>query len=198
MPYRSTKFQENTLSPAFVSSVDCDTSAVEPKPSAGTVPLTIVGVRRVLAKFVAASFESIARSSSLPPATFAPFDGTMNGSPAVECIASYGSDELELTVGSGAPVILKPAFVCLFISFSIQDPEGYSRPSSSFDHCACAAVNCVPAPPGLNMPASMIFFIAVNTDWMAGLDQHFGSRFSSARRTSSPPSLIADAMASVW
>ena len=60
----------------------------------------------------------------MPPAAFAPFDGTMNGSPAVECIASYGSAEPEVTVSSGAPVILKSAFVCFFISFSIHEPEG--------------------------------------------------------------------------
>ena len=103
-----------------------------------------------------------------------------------------------MTVNSGAPVILKPVFVCLIISFSIQDPEGYSSASSSFDHWACAAVNCVPAPPGLKKPASMIFFIAVNTDCTAGFDQLSASRFSSERRTSSPPSLIAEAMARVW
>ena len=44
----------------------------------------------------------------------------------------------------------------------------------------------------------MIFFIAVNTPCTAGCDQQSGLRFSSASRTSSPPSLIAEAMASVW
>ena len=44
----------------------------------------------------------------------------------------------------------------------------------------------------------MIFFMAVNTLCTAGIDQQSGFRFSSASRTSSPPSLIAEAMARVW
>ncbi len=44
----------------------------------------------------------------------------------------------------------------------------------------------------------MIFFIPVKTAWTAGIDQQSGLRFSSARRTSLPPCLIAEAMAIVW
>ena len=102
----------------------CETSAVDPNPSAGTRPLTIVGARRVLAKFVAASFDSIARRISLPPATFLAWAGTMYGSPAAARSASYGIAGLPETTGSGAPVILKPVFVASFISFSIQPPDG--------------------------------------------------------------------------
>ena len=76
------------LSPAASSIFVWDTRAVEPKPSSGTMPLTMVGDRRVLEKFVAASFESMTRSSSLPPATLAPLEGMTNGSPAVLCMAS--------------------------------------------------------------------------------------------------------------
>src|SRR5215475_2371820 len=102
----------------------CETSAVDPNPLAGTRPLTIVGARRVLEKLVAASFDSIARRISLPPATFFPWEGTMNGSPAAARSDSYGIDGLVETVGSGAPVMLKPDFVASFISFSIQAPDG--------------------------------------------------------------------------
>ena len=110
--------------PAASSSLVWETRAVEPKPSAGIVPLTMVGASRVLAKFVAASLDSMARSSSLPPATLCPLLGTTNGSPAVLCRASYGILLPLVTVGSAAPVILKSDLVCFFISFSIQDPDG--------------------------------------------------------------------------
>ena len=91
MPYRSTKFQENMFVPASSSSFACETSAVEPKPSAGTVPLTIVGASRVFAKFVAASLRQHRAEQLLAAGRRSrAFVGTMNGSPAVECIASYG------------------------------------------------------------------------------------------------------------
>src|SRR5215213_6996030 len=118
------KFQENTFSPAPSSILTWDTRAVEPKPSAGIVSLTMVEEKVDLAKFTAASLDSMARMNSLPPATFLPCDGTMKPSPAVECSASQGSAESLDTTGSGAPVILKPSLVCFFISFSIQPPEG--------------------------------------------------------------------------
>ena len=136
MPYRSTNFQVKTSVPAALSRSFCETRAVEPKPSAGTVPLTMVGASLVLAKFVAASLESIVRSSSLPPATFLPFDGITNGSPDALCSASYGIDESAVTVISGTPVILKSALVVSFISFSIQEPDGYSRASWLLLHWA--------------------------------------------------------------
>ena len=60
----------------------------------------------------------------MPPATFLPCDGTMNGSPAVECMASHGIAEPVETASSGTPVIWKPVLVWSFISFSIQTPEG--------------------------------------------------------------------------
>src|SRR3954454_8232235 len=112
------------LLPAALSILVCETSAVDPKPSAGTRPLTIVGARRVLEKFVAASFDSIARRISLPPATFLPCDGTTYGSPAAARSPAAGSFGLEDTVGSGAPVMSNPDFVAHFISFSIQPPDG--------------------------------------------------------------------------
>ena len=112
------------LVPAASSILVCETSAVDPNPLAGTRPLTIVGARRVLEKLVAAAFDSIARRISLPPATFFACDGTMYGSPAAARSDSYGIFGLEETVGSGAPVILKPDFVASFISFSIQPPDG--------------------------------------------------------------------------
>src|SRR6476469_6654161 len=108
----------------------------------------MVGASLVLAKFVAASFESIVRSSSLPPGTFLPLDGTTNGSPEALCNAVYGIDEPVVTVISAVPVILKSALVVSFISFSIQEPDGYSRASWLLLHWAWAAVNWVPAPPG--------------------------------------------------
>ena len=110
--------------PAASSIFVCDCSAVDPKPSAGTRPLTIVGASRVLAKLVAASLDSMARRISLPPATFLAWDGTMNGSPAALRSDSYGIFGLGVTVGSGMPVILKSALVAFFISFSIHEPEG--------------------------------------------------------------------------
>src|SRR3954469_14409647 len=97
--------------PAAFSIFVCETSAVDPNPLDGTRPLTIVGARRVLEKLVAAAFDSIARRISLPPAGFFPWDGTMNGSPAAARSDSYGMDELEETVGSGAPVIWKSLLV---------------------------------------------------------------------------------------
>ena len=60
----------------------------------------------------------------MPPATFFAWDGTMNGSPAAARSPASGSFGLEVTVGSGAPVISKPLFVASFISFSIQPPDG--------------------------------------------------------------------------
>ena len=86
--------------------------------------MTIVGASRVLAKLVAASLDSMARRISLPPATFLPLDGTMNGSPAALRSAAYGSFGLSVSVGSGMPFIWKPALVAFFISFSIHEPEG--------------------------------------------------------------------------
>src|SRR3954447_15775726 len=137
------------LEPACSSSLACETSAVDPNPSAGTVPLTMVGASSSLAKLVAASLLSMTRSNSLPPATFLPLDGTTYGSPAALCKAAYGIALPVVTVGSAAPVILKPDFVCFFISFSIQEPDGYRIASWSLLHWACAAVNWVPEPPGL-------------------------------------------------
>src|SRR5690242_12071333 len=112
------------LLPAAPSIFVCDTSAVDPKPSGGTRPLTIVGASRVLEKLVAAAFDSIARRISLPPAGFFAVDGTTYGSPAAARSPAAGSFGLLVTVGSGAPVILKPDFVADFISFSIQPPDG--------------------------------------------------------------------------
>src|SRR5690349_23599295 len=112
------------LLPAALSIFVCDTRAVDPKPSGGTRPLTIVGARRVLEKLVAAAFDSIARRISLPPATFFAWDGTINGSPAAARSDAYGIAGLDVTVGSGAPVMSKPDFVASFISFSIQPPDG--------------------------------------------------------------------------
>ena len=111
-------------SPAAANMSVCDTSAVDPKPSSGTSPATTVGASFVLTKFVAASVDSMIRSSSLPPATLAPWDGTMYGSPAVECSAVAGNTESALTVKVGTPRMAKPSAVCVFISFSIHDPEG--------------------------------------------------------------------------
>ncbi len=84
----------------------------------------------------------------MPPATFAACDGTMNGSPAALCRAVYGSAESADTVGMGAPVIWKSSAVWSIISFSIQDPDGYSSADWSLLHCAWAAVKTVPDPPG--------------------------------------------------
>src|SRR3954451_14628402 len=112
------------LLPAAPSIFVWETSAVDPKPSAGTRPLTIVGARRVLEKLVAAAFDSIARRISLPPAGLFPWDGTTYGSPAAARSPAAGSFGLEEVVGSGAPVMSKPDFVAVFISFSIQPPDG--------------------------------------------------------------------------
>src|SRR3954453_2089943 len=112
------------LLPAEPSIFVCETSAVDPNPSGGTRPLTTVGARRVLEKLVAAAFDSIARRSSLPPAAFFALDGTMNGSPAAARSPAAGIFGLDVTVGSGAPVMSKPDFVADFISFSIQPPDG--------------------------------------------------------------------------
>ncbi len=60
----------------------------------------------------------------MPPATFFPWDGTMNGSPAAARSPANGNAGLEVRVGSGAPVISKLLFVASFISFSIQPPDG--------------------------------------------------------------------------
>src|SRR5262245_25609181 len=109
----------------------------------------MVGASRVLAKLVAASLDSMARMSSLPPARFLALEGTMNGSPAALRSASHGSFELAVTVGSGMPFIWKPCLVAFFISFSIQEPDGYRIACWSLLHFACAAVNWVPAPPGM-------------------------------------------------
>ena len=70
--------------------------------------------------------------------------------------------------------------------------------SSALLHCAWAAVNWVPAPPGFMYPASMIFFSPVNTSCTGDSDQQSGFRFSRASRTSSPPCLIAEQIAMVW
>src|ERR1700750_185451 len=102
------------LLPAAPSIFVCETSAVDPNPSAGTRPLTIVGARRVLEKLVAAAFESIARRISLPPAGLLPGAGTTRGSPAPARSDAYGIVGLSLTVGSGAPVISKPVLVASF------------------------------------------------------------------------------------
>ena len=64
----------------------------------------------------------------------------------MQCLV--GIAESAVTVISDMPVILKSGLVASFISFSIQEPDGYSRASWSLLHCACAAVNWVPAPPG--------------------------------------------------
>src|SRR3954471_20607132 len=112
------------LLPASLSIFVCETSAVDPNPSSGTRPLTIVGASRVLEKLVAASFDSIARRISLPPALFFAWDGTTNGSPAAARRPAAGIFGLVVTVGSGAPVISNPDFVAVFISFSIQPPDG--------------------------------------------------------------------------
>src|SRR5487761_2292499 len=140
--------QLKVLFPAAARSLLCETSAVEPKPSAGTVSLTTVRARRVLAKFVAAALLSIARRTSLPPAMFRPLLGTTKGSPAVAWSDPAGIFGDAVTVNSLHPVIWKSAFVCDFISFSIQPPDGYRRASWVLDHCAWAAVNWVPEPPG--------------------------------------------------
>src|SRR6478609_2724125 len=106
------------LLPAASSILVWETRAVDPKPSAGTVPLMMVGASLVLAKLVAASLDSMIRSSSLPPAAFLACDGTTNGSPAALCRDSYGNLDPDVTVGTGTPVILKSDFVWSFISFS--------------------------------------------------------------------------------
>src|ERR1700754_3849790 len=111
------------LVPAAPSIFVCETRAVDPNPSGGTKPLTMVGARRVLEKLVAAAFDSIARRISLPPALFFAWDGTTYGSPAAARSPAAGSLGLEVTVGSGAPVMSKPDLVADFISFSIHPPD---------------------------------------------------------------------------
>ena len=86
----------------------------------------MVGASFVLAKLVAASFDSMIRSSSLPPATLAPSDGTTNGSPAVARSAVGGIAASAVSANAGTPFIAKPSAVWSFISFSIHEPDGYS------------------------------------------------------------------------
>ena len=88
------------------------------------------------------------RSNSLPPATLAPCDGTMNGSPAAARSAVAGIAESAVTAHVGTPFIWKFSAVWSFISFSIHEPDGYMIASWARLHCACAWVNCVPPPPG--------------------------------------------------
>src|SRR5690606_11546714 len=123
-PYRPTNLWVNVSEPAAASISTWDTSAVEPKPSSGTVSAMTVGASFVLAKLVAASFDSMIRRISLPPATLAASLGTMNGSPASECSAVAGSAEESSTTNAGTPIIWKSSAVLSFISFSIHEPEG--------------------------------------------------------------------------
>src|SRR5690606_33678658 len=60
-PYRFTNLWVNVSEPAAASISTWDTSAVEPKPSSGTVSAMTVGASFVLAKLVAASFDSMIR-----------------------------------------------------------------------------------------------------------------------------------------
>jgi hypothetical protein len=76
VPYRSTKFQLKMFAAAASSILTCDCRAVEPKPSSGIRPLTMLELKVVLAKLVAASLDSIARRNSLPPARFLAWAGT--------------------------------------------------------------------------------------------------------------------------
>ena len=66
----------------------------------------------------------MARSTSLPPATFLPLLGTMNGSPASACSEPAGIFGEDVIVNSLMPVSSKPSLVLDFISFSIQPPVG--------------------------------------------------------------------------
>ena len=133
------------------------------------------------------------RKYSRPPATLLALAGTMNGSPAVPRIASKGSLSPLPRLGVGAMVMLKPAGVTSFCSFSSQEPQEM-KAALPWHQAVCDCMWSRPGEPSRMYLSLTIWYQASAAAFIASDFQAFGSRLSMASATDGPPNLIAVAI----
>src|SRR3954447_4650888 len=120
--YQPAKYDVQLFSPPDLSSAADDAApGLSLMPS--VAPFTIVGEPVSSVNLPAASFDSMIRRYSRPPALFFAFSGTMKFSPAAMRVQSTGSFAPSRS-GVYVAVVRKSFGATGFCSFSSQEPDG--------------------------------------------------------------------------